>query len=70
MDNYIDSFVCGSWCKHEDNVFIPTKLFTNVNKIKNLCCVCIDKLVKNRKIFYHSIRTDIFIPINFSRICF
>ena len=62
MTGYNDAFVCGNWCSHEDNVFIPTKLFTDVSIIKNLCCKCVDNLVQNRKLVYYSGRTDIFIP--------
>ena len=62
IDGYSDAFGCGRWCIHEDNTFIPTKLFININMIDNLCCKCVEDLIDDKKLVYYSIRTDIIIP--------
>ena len=44
---YRDAFGCSELCSHEDQTFIPTKLFINVNMINKLCCGCVDNLINN-----------------------
>ena len=64
VSGYRDAFGCGNWCGHEDQIFIPTKLFINVNMINKLCCNCVDNLINEKKLVYYSVRSDIIIPID------
>ena len=53
MDGLDDTFVGGSWCPHECNIYKPTKLLIDVHLIEKICCNCVNKLVQDGKLEKH-----------------